>query len=134
LICPEAKSFKQEHTFWFSLADNHCGCSTNGWNNKSSFQKEEDEISQAGSIALLTCRKGAEASQVSFIGFHILRALTVWFCQSIFAKRIHEKEEELVQENLTMQGNEANDLVGEAMFERYHLLVESYFCCQDAQP
>jgi hypothetical protein len=50
-----------------------------------------------------------------------------------FAKRIHKKakEEELVQEYLTIQENEANDLVEQAMFERYRALVESYFCCQD---
>jgi hypothetical protein len=45
--------------------------------------------------------------------------------------RIHEKEEELVWEYLTIQGNEANDLVEGAMFERYRILDESYLCWQD---
>jgi hypothetical protein len=31
-----------------------------------------------------------------------------------------------------MGSNEANDLVEEVMFERYCVLAESYFCCQDA--
>jgi hypothetical protein len=62
----------------------------------------------------------------------MLRALTVWFCQSIFAKRIHKKEEELVQEYSTIQENEINDLVEQAMFEIYHALLESSFCCQTA--
>ncbi len=45
--------------------------------------------------------------------------------------RIHEKEEELVWGYLTIQGNEANDLVEGVMFERYCILDESYLCWQD---